>query len=237
MKRINIFRIKDNKLLAQYEFEDLKLNEINSEILKEVSNGTFGKPTRKVIKKGQPFAGEYDDADVLSEEEVQSSLSYERAKYSETETVMGPYVGVDSVELQRENPKYIGQETVPAKFVTMVNLKAEYEISEIIDLDKDPEHIRQKDIEEASYNLSAGETIISKIGGLNLRKQRENTFTTPMESYLKCFSVPFTLLSSGAIETSLIVISTLTLFEPYSKEEMEEMKGFHYKAINERPKR
>jgi hypothetical protein len=197
----------------------------------------MGKHARQAIKKGQPFAGEYDDTDVISEEEVQSSPSYERAQYSKTETELTSYADMDGVTQSRLQPKYIGKETVPAKFQTVVNLKAEYVISEIIDLDKDPEHVRQKDIEEASYNLSSGKAIIGLIGGLNLQKQREGTFSISMAEYLTHFSVPFNLLSAGAIDNSLAFLHGLSSMGPYSKEEIEQIKEFHVEAINNRPKR
>jgi hypothetical protein len=239
MKKITVKNIKLNKITDEKIFTDGEDSpeQIKTWIDGQVSKNSFGKPTRQAIKKGQPFAGEYDDSDVISEEEVQSSPSYERAMYSETETELRPCIDMDGIEQLREQPKYIGQETIPAKFVTMVNLKAEYEISEIIDLDKDPEYIKQKDIEEANYNLSSGKTIIGLIGGLNLQKQREGTFNVSMAEYLTHFSVPFNLLSAGAIDNSLAFLHGLSSMGPYSKEEIEQIKGFHVEAINNRPKR
>jgi hypothetical protein len=105
------------------------------------------------------------------------------------------------------------------------------------EIEKDPEHIRQKDIEEANYNLSSGKAIIGLIGGLNLQKQREGTFNVSMAEYLTHFSVPFNLLSAGAIDNSLAFLHGLSSMGPYSKEEIEQIKGFHVEAINNRPKR
>jgi hypothetical protein len=239
MKKITVKNIKLSKITDEKIFTDGEDSpeQIKTWIDDQVSKNSFGKPARQAIKKGQPNAEDYDDVDVLSEEEKETSPSYERAVYSETETELTSYTDMDGVTQSMSQPKYIGQETIPAKFVTMVNLKAEYAISEIIDLDKDPEYIRQKDIEEANYNLSSGKAIIGLIGGLNLQKQREGTFSISMAEYLTHFSVPFNLLSAGAIDNSLAFLHGLSSMGPYSKEEIEQIKGFHVEAISNRPKR
>ena len=70
------------------------VEELNIWKQRGIAENCWGKPARQAIKKGQPFAEEYDDADVLSEEEKESSI--------------------DGLS------------------VIMVNLKAEYEISDIL---------------------------------------------------------------------------------------------------------
>ena len=213
------------------------LEELETWKQSQISKNSFGKPARQAIKKGQLFAAEYDDTDVLSEEIVEYAPSYERAVYSDTETELKPFINIDGIQQFREQPICIGQETVPAKFTTMVNLKAEYEISPIIDLSKDPEYIKQMDETESQYNVDKGTRIISRIGGMNLKKARENTFDIAMAVYFQMFELPCSLLEKGALESAYGVLQALPSEIPYSKEEMEEIKGWILTAIKGRPSR
>ena len=213
------------------------VEELNIWKQKCIAENCWGKYARQEIKKGQPLSEDYDDADVLSEEEKETSAPYERAKYSKTETVLTSYTDMDGITQSGLQPRYIGQEVVPAKFITMVNLKSEYELSEIIDLSKDPEYIKQMDEVESQYNVDKGTHIIIRIGGMNLKKARENTFDITMAAYFQMFELPCSLLEKGALESAYGVLQALPSEIPYSKEEMEEIKGWILTAIQGRPTR
>ena len=206
----------------------------------------WGKPQRQVWKKGQSWGNgcvvdseDYDESDVISEEEVLFREAHQTPIYEKDEN--GELVFVDEEWFNpiteqnevRQVPKVIGYEDVPATYKTKVTLKAEYEVTGPIDLTKDPEYIEQFKIKKHCYNIQSGEETVIFIGAMIDGSDNEDAFFANYEEH---FSKIEFLLKKGRLETVRELINlNKENFPIFTVEQVERVVAYLDMKIAGRP--